>query len=346
MRKFKAVAWEFNVPCGVESQPGQTAIAAAPSGQQYLTNMSKRQVVNGVKGIAEDGAELIDSASKRSKQANSHRTGQACDRCKVRLCFPFLEDGLTPAIQTRKIKCDASPTGCQPCHTNGNACTTTDRITGKSTARGELEGALYHIRELEARLAALGEDVKPFRSITDPTSQSLGWLPASQNTDGHAETNGAPVNGYLHIGQQNSPKSHSSDEPSSDAFRLPDVTTGIAGYKYLGVSTDDSFQTASRGTKLSMLGWEVNIADLVSSEPTDTATSRMSPEAGYDKSYESFVATAFGTRSKIESVNLMPRKEGLACATSYLQVLNAFLPILDGPLFMNLVRQRIDRHRL
>ena len=85
------------------------------------------------------------SNTVKKRLASSTRTGQACDRCKV-----------------RKIRCDGLPGGCSPCLQNNTECFTTDRITGRATSRGyteELEQQVRDLqhrnRELEQRLRAL-----------------------------------------------------------------------------------------------------------------------------------------------------------------------------------------------
>ncbi|KFA72028.1 hypothetical protein S40288_02318 [Stachybotrys chartarum IBT 40288] len=79
------------------------------------------------------------------------RTGQACNRCKV-----------------RKIKCDANPIGCSNCRTASCKCETTDPTTKKRYPRGYAERNEEIIRRLwgavrtyEARLRDAGLHVMP-----------------------------------------------------------------------------------------------------------------------------------------------------------------------------------------
>ncbi|KAL2889477.1 Transcriptional activator protein acu-15 [Ceratocystis lukuohia] len=71
----------------------------------------------------------------KTKLQSSTRTGQACDRCKV-----------------RKIRCDALPDGCSHCVYQKISCFVTDRITGRTERRGYLKELETQIEALQARL--------------------------------------------------------------------------------------------------------------------------------------------------------------------------------------------------
>ncbi|BDD59852.1 hypothetical protein MAP00_005035 [Monascus purpureus] len=75
----------------------------------------------------------------RQKTQNARRTGQACDRCQV-----------------RKLACDSNPLGCSKCVQAGLTCYTTDRATGHTRERGELE----RLREENTRLGAENEQLR------------------------------------------------------------------------------------------------------------------------------------------------------------------------------------------
>ncbi|KAH7313689.1 hypothetical protein B0I35DRAFT_277451 [Stachybotrys elegans] len=93
----------------------------------------------------------------KSRLSTYTRTGQACDRCKV-----------------RKIRCDAEADGCTHCVNLGVSCYVTDRTSGRTERRGytrELErnkAALEaHIAYLETKLA---ENNIPFDEYKGPSS--------------------------------------------------------------------------------------------------------------------------------------------------------------------------------
>ncbi|KAI9784364.1 MAG: hypothetical protein M1816_000888 [Peltula sp. TS41687] len=116
------------------------------------------------------------ASSVRQRLAASHRTGQACDRCKI-----------------RKIRCDGMPGGCSPCRQVNIECCTTDRITGRAWSRGyvedlqnrnrDLENRLrdqeVRLRDYEARLLSFGVDVKAIAYPDPGLAPMMEWNPAS-----------------------------------------------------------------------------------------------------------------------------------------------------------------------
>jgi len=105
------------------------------------------------------------SSVVKSKLQSYTRTGQACDRCKV-----------------RKIRCDALPEGCSHCTSQNLECYVTDRVTGRTERRGytqELEreksAMLAQIRSLEKLLESHGIHAAQFRwppSVNAPRRSS------------------------------------------------------------------------------------------------------------------------------------------------------------------------------
>ncbi|CAN9246135.1 unnamed protein product [Alternaria alternata] len=111
------------------------------------------------------------SGSVKKKLADSKRTGQACDRCKV-----------------RKIRCDGRPEGCTPCEQNRTPCRTTDRITGRATAQ-------LKENHIEPR-------APPAYNALQPPSHP--WSSASNDgqawNDGPRRTSTSPLPGYVPAG--------------------------------------------------------------------------------------------------------------------------------------------------
>lgn len=115
-----------------------------------------------MKGEPED-TEVYSQRIKKKLQANS-RTGQACDRCKVRnplhlvshlrlsLCSKITNSLLQS--QERKMKCDSGQDGCQPCTSRSLRCMATDRITGHTHERGETARLKSDIDKLRAQINA------------------------------------------------------------------------------------------------------------------------------------------------------------------------------------------------
>src|SRR6202000_1952374 len=66
---------------------------------------------------------------------------------------------LTP-VQIRKIKCDTKPGGCGACLHSHSECKTTDRITGRATARAHPDRPEDDNRHLRAHVHALQKRLK------------------------------------------------------------------------------------------------------------------------------------------------------------------------------------------
>ncbi|KAH8748877.1 hypothetical protein F5883DRAFT_720950 [Diaporthe sp. PMI_573] len=98
------------------------------------------------------GSEDFSQVVKEKLQSYT-RTGQACDRCKV-----------------RKIRCDRTPEGCFPCAQLNLKCNVTDRVTGRAERRGYLqqlerenEGMMTRLRDMEKLLEDKGIQVWPWQ---------------------------------------------------------------------------------------------------------------------------------------------------------------------------------------
>ena len=247
------------------------------------------------------------------------------------------------------MRCDDNVNGCGPCLQNQSECKTTDRITGKATVRGyvqslerRLEELESHNRLLQGRLALLGEDVSDIESKIkheDPATAPLVQWHEEQKV------------GNRLVWDKNSSGTRKSDHgegsfegnlttnrpPSLEGLpsRLPEFRSGLAGNNYLGVSTGSSLLSSIRGTSMSVLGMEIDLADYMSvdlDEPDPTPSGTRPPV--YNKSYQAFVQTAFGTSPKLSKVELPPRSEGINYAHVYFRVTNPYLPVVHKPSFM------------
>ena len=251
-------------------------------------------------------------------------------------------------------------------------CTVTDPLTGNPTYRGEFEylermvvKQRNQIEELLAKLRSLGGDVKPYLDEDQDTKKYLAWSqvkasgdtrpwdrddkqPSSLTTrQGHLPPWTLPL-GPQHSGSSdgNFSSPHATlaaddilplQAESHDALGLPDLRTGLTGENYLGFSADNPSRVSHPGSKLNMLGWEIDIEGFTSGNPDIASESRRGTGRSYNRTYQSFISTAFGIGPKIEDVKLPSRDEAFRYATGYTLVLNGFLPILHKPSFMNLV---------
>ncbi|KAI9742897.1 MAG: hypothetical protein M1818_003626 [Claussenomyces sp. TS43310] len=268
------------------------------------------------------------SNSVKRRLQSSTRTGQACDRCKI-----------------RKIRCDGLPGGCSPCLQNQTECRTTDRITGRAAPRGYVENIENHNRELVGRVRELeqilmqhGVDVKPAQAYHDQNAtyhfngqgqngQGQPWNAQSSSTT-YAS---GPTNNTL-----------GPTQPEANMFRaLPNQRTAVSGDTYLGVSTSSSHLSSIKGTRLSILGMEIDIADFTSND-LDEPDDSLGNHQIYNKSYLSSLQSALGVNSRIEKVDLPAREDGLTYAQWYFRVINPYAPILHKGTFIDMLTRIYD----
>lgn len=242
---------------------------------------------------------------------------------------------------------------CKNCKQVNQPCRTTDRITGRATERGYVDTlerdfnvAVQFIRDYETQLTALGVDIKPFdlkviRSKPDEEASLQHWDATAVNDQsqvwaadgGLGPTESALASFGHHSGSTTSPDAH---DPNMFRAVLPVLKPGCNGDNYLGVSSGLSSLSAIRGTALSVLGMEIDIADFSSSDVDEP----LSPGLGqglYNKSYQSFLRSAMNVNPKVEKVNLPPKDSGLTYSLWYLRVLNPYIPVLHEPTFTSLV---------
>ena len=257
--------------------------------------------------------------------------------------------------QVRKMRCDDNVNGCAPCLQNQSECKTTDRITGKATVRGYVQSLEHRLEELESynrllqgRLASLGEDVpdipdiEPNIKYEDPATALLVQWHEEQMVGNRSAwgkngigTKDPDPGGYLFGGDVSNRPVSTEGSPS----RLPEFRSGLAGNNYLGVSTGNSLLSSIRGTSMNVLGMEIDLADYMSAdvdEPDPTPAGTRPPV--YNKSYQAFVQTAFGTSPKLKKVELPPKSEGINYAHVYFRVTNPYIPVIHKPSFMATVR--------
>ncbi|KAL8934710.1 MAG: hypothetical protein Q9211_005089 [Gyalolechia sp. 1 TL-2023] len=274
------------------------------------------------------------SKDVRKKIISSNRTGQACDRCRI-----------------RKMRCDDNPEGCSPCMQNQSACKTTDRITGRATVRGyvqnierRLEHLESHCHELEDRLISLGVEVKPsvqYRSqpnvqhqeYRELREQSLGpdWHDKAQSINCGTRYSSAVFDSSRRLSQTD-----------CSVSRLPDFRNGLTGENYLGVSSGNTLVSSIRGTSLNVFGMEIDLADYMHADLDEPDPSDYEKKPVYNKSYYAFILTAFSANPKPQQIGLPSREEGMKCAEWFFKVVNPYLPVLHRPSFMKLFNRMYD----
>ncbi|OOQ90928.1 hypothetical protein PEBR_01892 [Penicillium brasilianum] len=118
-----------------------------------------------------DYSQIILELNKKRK-----RTGQACDRCRV-----------------RRYKCDPGRNGCLNCRAGGLMCKVTDCVTGETYVRGAAGRMAAEVDRLKARIADLEREndelqrKKPCyglgsaNPLIDPTHPSIVLLQQQQH---------------------------------------------------------------------------------------------------------------------------------------------------------------------
>lgn len=171
--------------------------------------------------------------------------------------------------------------------------------------------------------------MKPMVCYDDVTTAPFGGLQTWEDTG---------VSGDIMPNASEPPSSRTSE---SNFIRLPEFRKGLHGDNYLGVSSGNSFLSSIRGTSLNVLGMEINIADFASTDLDGPVQPSLQREPLYNKSYQSFVMSAFGINPRLEKVALPPKTEGLTYAQWYFRALNPYLPTLHKPTFMALVSTKL-----
>jgi hypothetical protein len=243
--------------------------------------------------------------------------------------------------QVRKIRCDGLQGGCSPCLQNQTECRTTDRITGRAAPRGYVDNLENQNRDMAARIQELerlliqnGIDVKPSNVHYDSAMQAYNYSVPSQNGHGQMWNTGGPSNSYT---SSTAGTASNSTQQETNMFRaLPAFRSGCTGDNYLGVSSGNSHLSSIKGTALSILGMEIDIADFSSHDMDEPDASVFHP-ALYNKSYQAFLQSALNINPSIPKVDLPGREEGLTYAQWYFRVINPFCPILHKTSFMSLV---------
>ncbi|KAK4504236.1 hypothetical protein PRZ48_005152 [Zasmidium cellare] len=254
----------------------------------------------------------IGGGSKK-KSAGSSRTGQACDRCKI-----------------RKIRCDARPGGCSPCLQNNTECKTTDRITGRATTRGHTEHIETENTQLKLYMIELQQQLKENGIEPKPAPGNAQGYISNNLQSGYQNGWDAQSNLYA---QQYPVSAHESPERQTSGALLPDFRAGCIGDNYLGVSSENNWLSPIEGTSLALFGTKIDLAEFMPSE-ADPATSAMS--------YRTFLSHAFG-RTQTFQPPLPPHAQCKVYADWYFRSIQQFIPILHKPDFMNLL-DRVCHH--
>ncbi|KAK5654022.1 hypothetical protein OQA88_7699 [Cercophora sp. LCS_1] len=278
----------------------------------------------------ERGAEDFSSVVK-SKLQSYTRTGQACDRCKV-----------------RKIRCDALAEGCSHCTNQNLECYVTDRVTGRTERRGYLQqlereknAMLNHIRELEKLLLGQGIEVRPWEWPNYNTTYPPGVGFDALGNPVQDPASGPPWQQVGSLWIKGEAGERKAQQGSGLIARHPQLESRPTG-SYLGVSSDSAPLSSIKGTTLSILGTTIDIASFDAPDMDEPPPGTPIRSPLYNKSVMAFLQSVLGVNPQLDNVDLPSRADAFTYAEWYFLTLSPYLPILHKPSFLQLLTRIYD----
>ncbi|KAK0719251.1 hypothetical protein B0H67DRAFT_532893 [Lasiosphaeris hirsuta] len=275
----------------------------------------------------ERGPEDFSSVVKSKLQSYS-RTGQACDRCKV-----------------RKIRCDALPEGCSHCTNQNLECYVTDRVTGRTERRGYLQqlereksAMLNHIRELEKLLEGNGVEVRPWEWPGYNTTYPPG---AAFDAIGNMVHDASSKDQWEQVGSLWVKSGQKKPRPPGGYTRYS-LLESRPSDSYLGVSSDSSPLSSIKGTTLSILGTTIDITSFDAPDMDEPPPGTPIGSPLYNKSVMAFLQSVLNINPHLENVDLPSRQDAFTYAEWYFLMISPFLPILHKPSFLQLLTRIYD----
>ncbi|KAH8743872.1 hypothetical protein F5883DRAFT_609952 [Diaporthe sp. PMI_573] len=273
----------------------------------------------------ERGPEDFSQVVKDKLQSYT-RTGQACDRCKV-----------------RKIRCDGLPEGCSPCAQQNLECNVTDRVTGRTERRGylqqlerEKEGMMTRLRDMEKLLEDKGIQVRPWQ-WTPPYGSSTPLDPDNDPSKDQwtqffslwvKDASRQPersLNGY-------------STTQQASSLRTADPRTADAR---LGGMAQGAPLCSINGTQLSILGTTIDITSFNAPDVDGPPPGVPNSTPLYNKSLQSFVNSVSKVNPPVEA-HLPSREEAFSYSEWFFVMLGPFMPVLHKPTYLRLLSRVYD----
>lgn len=176
-----------------------------------------------------------------------------------------------------------------------------------------------------------GGSLKPTNGYHDGLSGGFDYNQTIHNQQGASWNSN-------HQGYAPQPNNSNLQQQEENMFHeLPaSFRTDFSGDNYLGLNPDNSNLSSIKGTKLVILGMNIDIADFKSQDMDEPDPSVFHPQL-YNKSYQAFLQSALNVNPRMEKVDLPPRDQGMTYAEWYFRVLNPYMPLLHKPSFMKLV---------
>ncbi|KAH8755355.1 hypothetical protein F5883DRAFT_469305 [Diaporthe sp. PMI_573] len=290
------------------------------SGQDSFPGVSKVKLPRLERG-PEDFSQVV-----KDKLQSYTRTGQACDRCKV-----------------RKIRCDGLPEGCSPCAQQNLECYVTDRVTGRTERRGYLQqlerekkDIITRLRDMEKLLEDRGIQVRPWQWTpryglstsldpgNDPSKDQWTQFFSLWVKDANRQPERS-LNGY-------------STTQQASSLQTTDPRTADAR---LGVAAQGAPLCSINGTQLSILGTTIDITSFNAPDLDGPPPGIPNSTPLYNKSSQSFVNSVSKVNPPLE-IQLPARDEAFSYSEWFFVMLGPFIPVLHKPTYLRLLSRIYD----
>ncbi|KAI8235222.1 Activator of stress protein 1 [Colletotrichum sp. SAR 10_86] len=274
------------------------------------------------KGGQEDFSSVV-----KNRLSSYTRTGQACDRCKV-----------------RKIRCDALPEGCSHCVNQNLDCFVTDRVTGRTERRGYLQelerektDMMNHIRDLEKLLENNGIEVKPWTWAP----YGMAYPPPGVTYDhmGNAVEDPAEKDAWTKVGSV-WVKNYNFKPPASRSFPRSALESRPV-HNHIGVGGDSALLSSIKGTRLSILGTTIDVTSFDAPDMDEPVPDAKISQPLYNKSLQSFLQSCMNINPPV-NIELPSRSDAFTYSEWYFLMIWPFLPVLHKPTFMNILTRMYD----
>ncbi|KAF3799061.1 Protein SIP4 [Colletotrichum gloeosporioides] len=261
------------------------------------------------KGGQEDFSSVV-----KNRLSSYTRTGQACDRCKV-----------------RKIRCDALPEGCSHCVNQNLDCFVTDRVTGRTERRGYLQelerektDMMNHIRDLEKLLENNGIEVKPWTWAP----YGMAYPPPGVTYDhvGNAVEDPAEKDAWTKVGSV-WVKNYNFKPPASRSFPRSSLESRPV-HNHIGVGGDSALLSSIKGTRLSILGTTIDVTSFDAPDMDEPVPDAKISQPLYNKSLQSFLQSCMNINPPV-NIELPSRSDAFTYSEWYFLMIWPFLPWVE-----------------